>query len=87
MRIQTIKLQPFYDSSAHLRTVTFNGKIVPRHLLIEANDETGMLVTLKAHPNEEIVQKDGDTITVIERGVVTISEPVVVPLPEEVPFQ
>lgn len=87
MRIQTIKLQPFYDPSAHLRTVTFNGKVVPRHLLIEANDETGMLVTLKAHDDGKIMHIDGDTITVIERGAVTISDPVVVPLPEEVPFR
>lgn len=75
----------WYRDDARLHQIHLNGHPVPPHLLIMADSDSGLLVTYKCNDNAEIVvDEKGDTITVIQRGKVTISAPV--QPPAEVPF-
>lgn len=85
MKFSVTPGDPGYRRDAQDYTVTLDGKKVPICDLILADDETGIVCTHKRNAGGHLVYCDGDIITVIQRGRVTISVPLRVP--QEVPFQ
>lgn len=84
MKLSTHQDDPGFKRNAQLYTVTLNGKNVRCCDLIYADDESGIVCTRKRNGNGDLVYRNGDTVTVIQRGKVIIAAPV--RAPEEVPF-
>lgn len=83
MKLSVTPGDPGYRHDARLCAVTLDGKRIAAHHLISADDESGIVCTLKRDGKGEPVIVNGDTVTVIRRGKVTIG----LPAPEEVPFE
>lgn len=71
MKISVFPGQPGFRDDARLWRVTLDG--VPVKNLIMADDEAGVCISLKQDDKGRVLTKDGETVTIIQRGLVKIS--------------
>lgn len=73
MRISVIPGDVGYRQDARLCIVTLDGDVVRD--VIMANDENGIVVTVKRDESGRIIHHQGDTVSVIRSGKVKIEVP------------